>query len=98
MRIESPQIALLALPGSVPEFSIQPGDPGDEAVGLDGAKNCSRLRIDLMYFAVSVLPYPQRSFGPRKARVSATPGRRNGREHIAALRIDLLNTVFDDLK
>ena len=38
-RINSPQIALVTFPGAVPELSVDPGDPGDEAVGLDGAKN-----------------------------------------------------------
>src|SRR5439155_1356550 len=38
-RIDSPQIALITFPGGVPELSVDPGDPGDEAVGLDGAKN-----------------------------------------------------------
>src|SRR5947208_14679892 len=38
-RIDSPQIALVTFPGGVPELSVDPGDPGDEAVGLDGAKN-----------------------------------------------------------
>src|ERR1700738_2538273 len=40
-RIDSPQIALVAFPGGVPVLSVDPGDPGDEAVGLDRAKNRS---------------------------------------------------------
>jgi hypothetical protein len=39
LRIDSPQIALVTFPGAVPEFFLDPGDPGHEAVGLDGAKN-----------------------------------------------------------
>src|SRR4029453_15653727 len=46
--IDSPQFALVALPGAVPELSIDPGNPGDEAVGLDRAKNRACLGIDLM--------------------------------------------------
>src|SRR6202521_2643715 len=38
-RIDSPQIALVIFPGAVPELSVDPGDSGDEAAGLDGAKN-----------------------------------------------------------
>jgi hypothetical protein len=38
-RIYPPQIALVAFPGAVPELAVDPGDPSDEAVGLDGAKN-----------------------------------------------------------
>src|ERR1700737_1853 len=38
-RIDSPQIALVTFPGAVPELSVDPGDPGNKAVGLDRAKN-----------------------------------------------------------
>ena len=31
------QIALVTFPGAVPEFSVDPADPGDEAGGLNGA-------------------------------------------------------------
>src|SRR5690348_5065016 len=44
-RMDSPQIAFLIFPSAVPELSVDPGDRGDEAVGLDGAKIvflCSR--------------------------------------------------------
>src|SRR5262249_41381995 len=37
--IDSPQIALVTFRGAVPELSVDPGDPSDEAVGLDRAKN-----------------------------------------------------------
>src|SRR5208337_3496902 len=47
-RIDSPHIALVTFPGTVPELAIDPGVPGDDAVGLDGAKNRPRLGIDLM--------------------------------------------------
>src|SRR5881397_2608161 len=47
-RIDSPQIALVSFPGAVPELAVDPGDPGDETVRFDGAKNRSCLRIDLM--------------------------------------------------
>src|SRR5436190_492540 len=45
-RIDSPQIALITFPGGVPELSVDPGDPGDEAVGLDGAKRLPARRIE----------------------------------------------------
>src|SRR6266540_4643007 len=61
-RIDPPQIALITFPGAVPELSVDPGDPGDEAVGLDGAKNRPCLGIDLM--DLPVLPHPERPFGP----------------------------------
>src|SRR5579864_3212348 len=49
--------------GSI-EFSFDPGDPGDEAVGFDGPKNRPGLGIDLMDFPVPILAYPERPFGP----------------------------------
>jgi hypothetical protein len=48
--IDPAQVAFVAVPGGVPELSVDPGDAGDEAVGFDGAENCSCLRIDLMNF------------------------------------------------
>src|SRR5947207_10690150 len=65
-RIDSPQIALVAFPGAVPELAVDPGDAGDEAVGLDGAKNRPGLGIDLMDLAAPILPHPERAFGPRE--------------------------------
>jgi hypothetical protein len=65
-RIDPPQIALVTFPGAVPKFAFDPGHPGDEAVGLDGAKNRPCLRINLMDLAVPILPHPERTFGPRE--------------------------------
>ena len=97
-RIDSPQIALVIFPGAVPELSVDPGDPGDEAVGLDRAKNRSCLGIDLMDLPVPILPHPERPFGPREPRVTAAAGRRNRGEHTAGLRIDLLDAILGELK
>src|SRR5262249_17333124 len=80
--IDSPQIALVTLPGAVPELSVDPGDPSDEAVGLDSAKNRPCLRVHLMDLPVPILPYPERPFGPREPRVTAA-GRRDRGEHTA---------------
>src|SRR5262245_1229212 len=41
-RIDSPEIALVAFPRAVPQLSVDPGDAGDEAVGLDRAKDGPR--------------------------------------------------------
>src|SRR5260221_3950548 len=73
-RIQSPQFALVALPGAVPEFAVDPGDRGDEAVGLDGAKDRTCVRIDLMDLAALMLPHPERPFRPGEARVTAASG------------------------
>jgi hypothetical protein len=96
--IDSPQLALVAFRGAVPELAVDPGDAGDEAVGLDRAKNPPRLRIDLMDLAIPVLPHPERPFGPCQARVAAAAGRRDRSEHAARRRIDLLNAVLGELK
>src|SRR5262249_28958779 len=81
-----------------PELSVDPGDPGDEAVGLDGAKNRPCLGIDLMDFPVLILPHPERPFGPREPRVTAAAGPRDRGEQTAGLRIDLLDATLGDLK
>jgi hypothetical protein len=40
----------------MPELAVDPGDPGDDAVGLDGAKNRPCLGIDLMDLPAPMLP------------------------------------------
>src|SRR5256885_1549885 len=57
-RIDSSQVALVTFPGAVPELSVDPGDAGDEAIGLDGAQNRAGLGIDLMDLPLSILPHP----------------------------------------
>ena len=66
-RIDTPHLALIALPGAVPEFAVDPGDAGDEAVGLDGAKDRAGLGIDLMDLARPIMPDPKCAFGPGEA-------------------------------
>ncbi len=78
--IESPQIALVTFPGTVPELSVDPCDPGDEAVGLDRAKNRPCLGIDLMDLPLPILPDPERPFGPCEPGVAAAARGRNGGE------------------
>jgi hypothetical protein len=94
-RIDSPPIALVTFPGAVPELSGDPGDPGDEAVGLDREKNRPCLWIDLMDLLVPIPPHPERPFRPREPRVTAAAGRRDRGEHTAGLRIDLLDAILD---
>src|SRR5262249_40281191 len=86
-RIDPPHVALVAFPSAVPELAVDPGDAGNDAVGFDGAKNDSRFRIDLMDLPASVLPNPERPFGPREPRVTAAARRRDRREQTACLRI-----------
>src|SRR6202790_2306858 len=97
-RIDSPQIAFVTFPRAVPELSVDPGDPGDEAVGLDRAKNRPCLGIDLMDLPVPILPHPERPFGPREPRVTAAAGRRDRGENMAGLPIDLLDAILGELK
>src|SRR5262245_15339398 len=97
-RIDPPHIALVTFPGAVPEFAVDPGDPGHDAVGLDGAEYRPGLGIDLMDLPAAMLPHPERPFGPRQPRIAAAAGRRDRGEHAAGLRIDLLDAVLGDLK
>jgi len=97
-RIDSPQITVITFPGRVPELSIDPGDSGDEAVGLDGAKYRPCIGIDLMDLPIPILPDPERPFGPREPRVTATAGRGDGGEHTASLWINLLDAILGNLK
>src|SRR5215468_2523027 len=96
--IDSPQLAFVILPGTVPELSSGPGDAGHEAIGLDGAKDRPGLWIDLMDLALPILPHPERPLGPCEPGVHAAAGRRNRGEHAAGLRIDLLDAIASDLK
>ena len=82
----------------MPEFAVDPGYSGDDAAAFDGAKNCSRFGIDLMDLAAPMLSHPKRAFGPGEPQVAAASGRRDGREHTAGLRIDLLDAILGDLK
>jgi hypothetical protein len=82
----------------VPELSVDSGGPGDETVGLDGAKNRPCLGIDLTDLPVFLLPHPERSFGPCEPRVIAAVGRRDRGEHMAGFRFDLLDATLGDLK
>src|ERR1700722_4903338 len=66
-RIDSPQFALFPFPGAVPEFVVDPGDSGDEAIRFDGAKNRAALGIDLMNLPVSMFSHPERPFGPSES-------------------------------
>ena len=97
-RIDSPQIALITLPGPVPEISIDPSNSGDEAIGLDGAENRPGLGIDLVDLPVPVLSHPECPFGPGEPRVTAATRRRDRGDYTAALRIDLLDAILGELK
>ena len=56
--IDAPQIAFVPFPGGVPELAVYPGDPGNEAVRLDGTKDCPGLGIDLVDFSGADTPHP----------------------------------------
>src|ERR1700738_46405 len=82
-RIDAPQIALVTFPCAVPELVVDPGDPGDEAAALDGAKNRACFGVDLMDLPAPMLPHPERPFGPGEPRVAAAAGRRDRPTHLA---------------
>src|SRR6185436_21487 len=48
--------------------------------------------------AFTVVPHPERPFGPREPTVAAGSRRRERREHTPGLRIDLLDAVFGELE
>ena len=82
----------------MPEFAVDPGDTGDEAVGFDGAKKRPGLGIDLMDLPLPILSHPQRPFGPSESRVATAAGCRDGGEHAAGLWIDLVDVTLGELK
>src|SRR6185437_10826558 len=96
-RIDLPKLALVALPGGVPQFPIDPGHARDEAVGVDRAKNRARHGIDLVDFARAILSDPERSLRPGEAGIASVGRRRNRRHNAPRGRIDLLNSRFSDL-
>ena len=81
----------------MPQFAVDPGDAGDDALGFDGAEDLTRFGIDLMDLAGPMLPDPERALGPGKTRIATISGGRDGGEHLAARRIDLLDAILGDL-
>jgi len=96
--IDAPQIAFVTFQSAVPKLPIDPRDSGNEAVGLDGAKNRAGLGIDLMNPAVPILADPQRAFGPGKSGVAAAAWRGDGSKYPAGFGIDLADKILCDLK
>ncbi len=83
----------------MPDFALDPGDPGHQAIAVDRAQHNPGFGIDLMDFAAAVLPDPERAFGPGKTGIVAAPaGRRDRRHDAAGVRIDLQDAIFGDLK
>ncbi|MCY1527517.1 hypothetical protein D9M68_625850 [compost metagenome] len=81
----------------MPEFAVDPGHAGDEAVRLDGAADRARRRVDLVDLAVAVLAHPEAAFGPGEARVGAVAGCGNRGQHLASGGVDLVDARLDDL-
>jgi hypothetical protein len=98
LRIDAPQITLITVPGGVPELSVDPGNAGDEAVGLDGAKNGTGFGIDLVDLSLAILTDPERPFSPGESRVAAASRSRYRSEDTAGLRIYLLDAILGQLK
>src|SRR5258708_38679941 len=97
VRIDAPQVAVVAFESGVPELAIDPGDSCNEAVGFDSGKNRTGAGVDLMDLPVPILPHPECPFGPRKPRPGA-PRRGNRCEHAAGVRINLLDAVVRKLE
>lgn len=75
LRIDAAQVALVAFPGAVPKFAIDPGDASDKALGFYGTQDDTGFRVDLMNLAIAILADPERAFRPGEAGV-ATAARR----------------------
>src|SRR5512139_1404240 len=95
-RVDPAQLAFLVFPSAVPELAVHPGHTGHEAVRINGAQNRAGLWIDLVNLALAILPNPQAPFRPGHAG-GATFGRRDGRDHAASIRVDLLNAFPGNL-
>ena len=53
-RIDPPQIAAFFLPRPVPEFTVDPGDAGDETPGFDRAADRTGFGVDLVDFSSAI--------------------------------------------
>src|SRR5580692_1708888 len=91
LRVDAAQLGLFVLPGGMPQVTIDPGHARDETVRVDGAQDRPCLRIDLVNQLLLVLPDPERSLMPCQSGVAPRAGRRDRREHLAGIRIDLVN-------
>src|SRR5690606_24141930 len=94
LRIDAAQVALLALPGAVPQIAVDPCDAGHHPRTVDRAQYRAGVGIDLVDLALSILADPQRAFGPCHARIAAIARRGNRRQHLAGFRIDLLDAAL----
>src|SRR3954470_10968155 len=83
LRIDPPDVAILAFPGPVPELAVDPRHPGHEALALDGAEHRPGLRIDLVDFSLTIFPDPERAFRPGQSGIAPPAGRRDRAEHLA---------------
>src|SRR5262245_5012596 len=97
LRIDAAQVALVVLHGGVPELPVHPGDAGDESVRFDRAQDRAGLDVDLVDLPGAVLADPECSLGPGQARVAAVGRRWDGGDHLARVRIHLLNPTVRDL-
>jgi hypothetical protein len=82
----------------VPELSIDPGDAGHEAIGIDRAQELAGLRVDLMDLAGTIFSDPQRPLGPGEPRIATAPRCRDRGEDLPGRRIDLLDAILGDLE
>src|SRR5690606_31253458 len=98
LGIDTPNVARFFLPGAVPQLTIHPRHPGDEAIGVDRAEHRAALGIDLMDLAATMLADPQRSFGPGKPGSPAFARRRDLVQHPAGRGIDLADHRLGDLE
>src|SRR5690348_7999212 len=82
----------------MPKLAVDPGNAGDETIGLDGAQYRSRFGVDLVNLAFAIFADPERPFRPGEARIAAIAGRGNGRNYATGMGIDLLDAAVGDLE
>src|SRR4051794_24463349 len=89
LRVDAANVAVVALPGAVPQLAVDPGHAGHEAVRFDRAQHRARRRIDAVDPAIAVLPHPEAALGPRESRVAAAARGRDRCDDVTRGRIDL---------
>src|SRR5690606_3951489 len=97
VRVDVAQFALVALPGAVPQFAIDPAYAGDVSIRFDGAQDVTRGRIDLVDPPILVFAYPEAALGPGQARVRALAGSGDRSQHLAGARVDLVDARLGNL-
>src|SRR6185503_2347407 len=94
VRIDPADAAFVALPGAVPELTVDERDAGHESIGLDRLFDFAGFGIDLEDLPAAILTNPERAFRPGQAGVAALSRRCDRSNHASGFGIDLLDAIF----